>query len=130
MGLLLAVVVTAANVHDTAPLADLLNRAKDVGWVIQRAKVDGIYVGPKVEEASRAFGIDFEVTMKPANRTGTPFIPLPLRWKVEATNGTNTNRYRRLTRNLEASLQAAEDALLIASVRRVLNLYNRFEGET
>lgn len=116
--------------HDTVPLADLLNRAQEAGWAIRRAKVDGIYVGPKVEEASKTFGVDFQVTMKPANQIGKAFIPLPLRWKVEATNGTNTNRYRRLTRNLETSPKAAEDTLFIASVRRVLQIYNRLVGET
>jgi putative transposase len=130
MGLVLAVVVTAANVSDPAAVADLLFKSQEAGWNIQRAKVDGIYKGSKIEEASKAFNVDFEMTIKPANQVGKPFIPLPLRWKVEATNGTNTNRYRRLTRNWEASPKAAEDAVLIASVRRVLKIYNRTFYET
>jgi putative transposase len=50
---------------------------------------------------------------------------LPLRWRIEATFGTATNRYRRLTRNLEQYAQYAENAYEIASFRRVLRVYAR-----
>ena len=39
--------------------------------------------------------------------------------------GTLTNRYRRLTRNLEQSPQAAEDAVEIANFHRVLRAHSR-----
>ena len=38
------------------------------------------------------------------------FKPLPLRWRIEATFGTLSNRWHRLTRNLEQSPAAAGDA--------------------
>jgi len=50
---------------------------------------------------------------------------LPLRWRIEATFGTATNRYRRLTRNLEQYARYAENAYEIASCRRVLRVYAR-----
>ena len=55
----------------------------------------------------------------------TGFTPLPLRWRIEATFGTATNRYRCLTRNLEQYAQYAENAYEIASFRRVLRVYGR-----
>ena len=61
-----------------------------------------------------------------SREAGIPgFKPLPVRWRIEATFGTLTNRYRRLTRNLEQSPAAAEDAVEIANVHRVLRAYCR-----
>ena len=50
---------------------------------------------------------------------------MPLRWRIEATFGTGTNRYRRLTRNLEQHAKSAEDAFELAHFRRVLRVYAR-----
>ncbi len=52
------------------------------------------------------------------------FEPLPLRWRIEATFGTLSNRYRRLTRNLEQSPAAAEDAVSIANCHRLLRAHH------
>jgi putative transposase len=129
-GFVLAVIVTAANVHDAAAVGALLQAASDLGWSIKRIKVDGVYIGQRANEAARNHNVDFEVTMKPANRVGKAFVPLPLRWRVEATLGTLTNRYRRLTRNLEASFKAAQDVVKIANIRRILRIFNRFDVAT
>jgi hypothetical protein len=51
--------------------------------------------------------------------------PLPVRWRIEATFGTLTNRYRRLTRNLEQSGEAAESVIEMANLRRVLRVLTR-----
>ena len=48
------------------------------------------------------------------------FKPLPVRWRIEGTFGTLTNRYHRLTRNLEQSTTAAEDAVTIANCHRLI----------
>ena len=41
-----------------------------------------------------------------SREAGIPGFKLPpVRWRIEATFGTLTNRYRRLTRNLEAEVQ-------------------------
>jgi hypothetical protein len=45
--------------------------------------------------------------------------PLPLRWRIERTIGTQTNRYRRQTWNLEQS-PAAEHAVEVANFHRAL----------
>jgi putative transposase len=42
LGFVLAVLVTAANVHDTAAAGPLLDRAAANGWAPQRAKADGM----------------------------------------------------------------------------------------
>ena len=123
LGFLLAVLVTAANVHDTAAAEPLLDRAAENGCAPERVKVDGIYVGPRMAAAAERHDVDVQVSSKGRGVKG--FQPLPLRWRIEATFGTQTNRYRRLTRHLEQSHKAAEDAVEIANFHRVLRAYSR-----
>ena len=125
LGFVLAVLVTAANVHDTQPVAALLALAAQGGWTIERVKVDGIYIGPRMAQAATDHGVDVQVTTRDANVKG--FKPLPLRWRIEATFGTLANRWRRLTRNLEQSPAAAEDGVTIANCHRLLRAYHRPE---
>ncbi len=66
-----------------------------------------------------------QVTARDADANG--FQPLPLRWRIEATCGTPSNRWHRLTRNLEQSPAAAEDAVAIANCHRLLRAYHRPE---
>ena len=123
LGFVLAVLVTAANAHDTQPVSALLDRAAGDGWTVERLKVDGIYIGPRMARAAAEHGVDVQVTTREPATKG--FKPLPLRWRVEATFGTLCNRWHRLTRNLEQSPAAAEDAVKIANCHRLLRAYNR-----
>jgi putative transposase len=125
LGFVLAVLVTAANVHDTQPVAALLALAAQGGWTIERVKVDGIYIGPRMAQAAQDHGVDVQVTTRDADVKG--FKPLPLRWRIEATFGTLANRWHRLTRNLEQSSAAAEDGVAIANCHRLLRAYHRPE---
>jgi putative transposase len=125
LGFVLAVLVTAANVHDTQPVAALLALAAQGGWSVERVKVDGIYVGPRMAQAAAEHGVDVQVTTRERDEKG--FRPLPLRWRIEATFGTLSNRWHRLTRNLEQSPAAAEDAISIANCHRLLRAYHRSE---
>src|SRR5215213_2688639 len=123
LGLVPAVLVTAADLHDTAAAAVLLDRAAADGWAPQRLEADGIYVGARMAAAAERHALDVQVTSREPGAKG--FKPPPLRWRIEATFGTQTNRYRRLTRNLEQSPTAAEDAVAIANCHRVLRAYTR-----
>lgn len=125
LGFVLAALVTAANVHDTKPVGALLALAAQNDWSVERVKVDGIYIGPRVAQAAQDHGVDVQVTTRDADVKG--FRPLPLRWRIEATFGTLSNRYHRLTRNLEQSPAAAEDAVSIANCHRLLRAYHRPE---
>jgi putative transposase len=138
LGFVLGVLVTSANVHDTAAAGLLLDRvAQDGwtpdqikvdgiyigGWTPDQIKVDGIYIGPRIAAAAQRHDVEVQVSSRPPEASG--FTPLPLRWRIEATFGTQTNRYRRLTRNLEQSPKAAEDAVELANFHRVLRAYSR-----
>lgn len=124
-GFVLAVFVTAASLHDTRGLAPLLERATAAGWTLRRVKVDGIYLGPTVDETSVSHRVDIQVSQRDPGTKG--FEPLPIRWRIEATFGTLSNRHRRLTRHLEQSAAAAENVVEIANLRRVLRAITRPE---
>ena len=126
-GFVLAVLVSAANLHDTHGLALLLARAAEAGWNLEQVKVDGIYTGPTVRAAAERHGVDVQVSLR--DPAAGSFVPLPVRWRIEATFGTLTNRYRRLTRNLEQSQDAAENLVELANLRRVLRVLNRSPQE-
>lgn len=123
LGFVLAVLVTPANTHDTAPVGQLLDRAAAAGWAPKRVKVDGIYTGERMDAAAVRHDLAVEVVTKPIDTPG--FMPLPLRWRIEATFGTHTNRYRRLTRNLEQDAPASENAVEIVNCHRLLKAYVR-----
>jgi len=123
LGFVLAVVVTAANVHDTAAAGPLLDKAAAAGWHPKRVNVDGIYTGERMDAAVKPHGLDVQISSKPADMAG--FVPLPLRWRIERTFGIHTNGYRRLTRNLEQDATAAENAVEMANFHRVLKAYGR-----
>jgi putative transposase len=122
-GFVLAVFISAANLHDTLGLAPLLERAGEAGWNLERVKVDGIYTGPTVGAAAERHGVEVQVSARDPAACG--FAPLPLRWRIEATFGTLSNRHRRLTRNLEQSADAAENLVEIANLRRILRVFTR-----
>lgn len=125
LGFILAVSVTAANIHDTKEVDTLLNRAEENGYNVKQIKVDGIYVGPTVDAAAERHGVDFQVTTRESEVRPQGFKPLPLRWRIEATFGTLSNRYRRLARNWEESSKNAEDAVEVANCHRLIRNYGR-----
>jgi putative transposase len=126
-GFVLAVLVSTANLHDTHGLAPLLERAGEAGWDLRRIKVDAIYAGPTIRAAADRHRVDVQVSVRDPVARG--FAPLPVRWRIEATFGTLTNRHRRLTRNLEQSADAAENIVEIANLRRVLRVLSRSAQE-
>ena len=57
LGFVLAVLVSAANLHDTHGLEPLLERAAEAGWDLRRVKVDAIYTGPVVRAAAERHAV-------------------------------------------------------------------------
>jgi transposase-like protein len=80
------VLVTAANVHDTAAAGMLLDRAAQDDWTPEQIKVDGIYSGPRVAAAAQRHDVDVQVSPRAPEAKG--FTLLPLRWRIGATFGT------------------------------------------
>jgi transposase len=84
LGLLLAVLVTAAGVQDSVAGTRLLDQAAVGHPGIRKVWVDGGYRQHLVEHAAR-LGIDMEIVGRTPRARG--FTPIPKRWSVERTLG-------------------------------------------
>jgi putative transposase len=122
-GLLMGVLVTAANVHDSKALIPLVDAVREKHPSIVRVVADSAYAGTELADAMRERGIVLQIAAKPAGTSG--FVPIPVRWRVEAVNGILANGYRRLAKHWEGGFRAAEDFTKLASVRRMLNIIHR-----
>ncbi|WP_373688192.1 IS5 family transposase [Actinoplanes aureus] len=122
LGLLLAVVVTAASVSDSAAGKGLLTMLAADHPAVSEVWVDGGYQNSVLRHGAR-LGIDVEVVLRPSSVKG--FHVLPRRWVVERTLGW-LMQHRRLARDYEALPQRypircplrGSDALLTGLLRR------------
>jgi transposase len=107
IGLILAVLVTAASVQDSVAGTHLLDQVAAEHPRVRKVWVDGGYRQYLVEHAA-ALGIDMEITQRrPGNRG---FTPIPKRWAVERTYGW-LMLHRRLARDYE-TLPARSEAMI------------------
>uniref|UniRef100_UPI003F49838C IS5 family transposase n=1 Tax=Nonomuraea sp. CA-252377 TaxID=3240003 RepID=UPI003F49838C len=112
LGLLLAVLVTAAGLSDSAAGLPLLRQVAAAQPTITKASADSAYRTTVIEGAA-ALGIDVEVVRRdPATRG---FTPLPRRWVAERTIGWLMLR-RRLVRDYEARPDRSEAMIHVAMI--------------
>jgi transposase len=97
LGLVLAVIVTAASVHDTAGGKLLLDDLAAAHPSVSKVWADGGYQNSVLNHGAR-LGIDVEVVQRPRTKG---FEPLPKRWVIERTFGW-LMQHRRLARDYEA----------------------------
>lgn len=121
LGILMAVVVTAANISEAQGLKLLLERVQCLGLNLEHfflLYVDGGYHGePLVRWVMDKFGLILEKVFRPKGHRG--FTPLPRRWVVERTFGW-FYWCRRLSRDYEYTTKSAEAWLYLASIRILL----------
>ncbi|MEZ0095215.1 IS5 family transposase [Streptacidiphilus sp. EB129] len=98
-GLLLEVVVTAANVHDSKAAPELIEAfMAEPGRLLKLVWADTAYQGPALAQAFARHGVQVEVVKRPDGSTG--FVAVARRWVVERTLGW-LSRARRLNRDHE-----------------------------
>lgn len=98
LGLVIAVTVVAASVHDNAVGIALLDQvAVAAGGSVSKALVDQGFKNQVVTHGA-ALGIDVEIVRRNPEERG--FVPQPKRWRVEQTFGTLI-LHRRLVRDYE-----------------------------
>lgn len=115
LGLILAVVVTAANVQDRDVVPIVLREVRYTVPTLQNVLVDGAYRGAVVDAASAETGIGIEVVDR--NRDGPPgFVVLPKRWVVERTFGW-LNRERRLAKEYDRNPESTRAWIHVAALR-------------
>jgi transposase len=111
IGLIIAVVVTAASVTDNVIGKRLLDKVTVAVPTVTKAWVDA---GFKDDVAIHGalLGVDVEVVSRADGEKG--FRPLPFRWVVEQVNGT-LMLHRRLVRDYEIKTESAESMVYWAS---------------
>ncbi len=98
LGLVITVVVLAANTHDNAVGIMLLDQVADhVGGTVRKALVDQ---GFKNQVAIHGVGLGIDVEIVARNPQDRGFVPQPKRWRVEQTYGILIP-HRRLVRDNE-----------------------------
>ena len=123
LGLLLAVIVTAASVSDNAIGVDLLNQATTTYPTLAKVWVDAGFKTTVIEHGA-ALGVDVETVTKDPQVKG--FSVTKRRWVVERTIGWLMH-HRRLARDYEALPATSATMIQIAMID---NLSRRLTDET
>ncbi|WP_079408479.1 IS5 family transposase [Streptomyces sp. 3211] len=110
LGLLLTVLVTAANVQDSVAGTRLIDQVAAEHPTVRKVWVDGGYRQHLVEHAA-ALGINMEISARKPGTRG--FTPIPKRWAVERTYGW-LMLHRRLARDYETLPQRSEALVNLA----------------
>src|SRR5215475_7336088 len=114
LGLLLALVVTAASMSDPAGARLLLARRGGAGKKLRLIWVDGTYRGQLVAWVSQHLRFVLRVTLRPEGANG--FVLLPRRWVVERTLAWR-NQSRRLSKDYERLPQSSEAMIYLSMTR-------------
>jgi putative transposase len=121
LGLLLAVVVTAASLQDRDGARRLLARMNGARKKLRKIWVDGGYRGQLLDWVAAHRRCHLQPVLRPDGHKG--FTLLPHRWVV-APRGYPTfawlNHHRRLSKDYERIMQTSETLIYIAMIRIML----------
>ena len=117
MGLLLAVVVTAASTSDPAGARLLLTRLGGAGKKLRKVWVDGTYRGTLMTWVAERCRFRLQAVLRAEEQKG--FVVLPRRWVVERTFAW-LSQCRRLSKDYEGSISSSEAMIQIAMIRLML----------
>ena len=123
LGLLLHLVVTPANVSDTAGAVQLLGhlrRGRGVAKKLRRLWVDGGYFNAAKDKAKKQ---RLELCVVERDKEQKCFKPLPKRWVIERTFAW-LGKCRRLVRDYETTTQSSHAFILLAMIRIMLNRFS------
>lgn len=118
MGLLLAVVVHAANTHDSKGASDVIALLRGRFSRLVKIIADGGYRGELIEHTKTAFGWILEVILRKDD--SRKFAVIPKRWVVERTFAWFES-YRRLSKDFEFNTDTSEAMIQLAMIKLMLN---------
>lgn len=121
LGLVLAVLVTAANLPDRDGARRLAGACKAFPR-LRKIWVDGSYTGDVKALYQEEHQIDFEIVEKPAAQKG--FVVSPKRWVVERSFAW-LGWYRELSRDYEYCPRHSESMIKLAQIHRMLGRLER-----
>jgi putative transposase len=111
LGLLLVVVVHAANIQDRDGAKLVLAKLAGKFWRLKLIWADGGYAGQLIEWARQLGRWVLEIVKRSDDVTG--FVVLPKRWIVERTFSW-LGRYRRLSKDYETLPESSESVIYLA----------------
>ena len=113
LGLLLIIIVHAANIQDRDGAPDLLKAVGKKFPCLRHIFADGGYAGDKLRQA---MGDEWtlEIVKRPNKAKG--FVLLPKRWVVERTFAW-LGRCRRLAKDWERTIESSTAWALVANIR-------------
>ena len=117
-GLLLGVVVHAAEIQDANGLRNLLERVKPLYNWLRTVVADSIYNRLAALLACFLAGLVLIIIRRVADSIG--FVVLPRRWVVERSLGW-LGRWRRLSKDYEALPEISEAMITRAMIRLILH---------
>ena len=118
LGLLLVVVVHAANVHDSKAAQEVLSRLRGRFNRLSKIFADGGYRGELVDNVKKIFGWILDIVLRSDHEKA--FVVLPKRWVVERTFSWFES-YRRLSKDYEYSTETSETMIQLVMIRLMLN---------
>lgn len=118
MGLLLVVVVHAANIHDSKAAKEVIWRLSGKFNRLVTIFADGGYRGELIDKVKNSFGWLISIVLRTDKATN--FQVLPKRWVVERTFAWFES-YRRLSKDYEYKTDTSETMIQLAMVRLMLN---------
>jgi len=118
-GFLLAVMVTAAHVHDSKAALLLARVLKELLCGIGTIVADGGYRGEIIGQVKKRFGYILQIVMRSDDKK-TGFKPTHKRWVVERTFSWFDDD-RRLCRNYELLLETSEEMVKLSAIKLLLN---------
>jgi putative transposase len=118
LGLLLGVIVHAADIQDADRAWDLLNKVKHLYCWLKVVFADSIYNRVAVLLACFLLGLTLIIVRRTAGTTG--FVVIPRRWVVERTLGW-LGRWRRLSKDYEELPEVSEAMVTLAMIRLMLH---------
>lgn len=118
IGLLLAVVVHAADIQDRDGAKLVLRKLRRGFPRLQRIWADGGYAGALVAWAETVGQWILDIVKRPRDQKG--FVILPRRWVVERTFGW-FGKYRRLSKDYETLPESSEAMIHIAMINLMIH---------
>jgi putative transposase len=121
MGLLLVVLVHAANTHDSQAAKIVIDKLTGRFNRLTKIFADGGYRGELIEYVKRMYGWVIEIVLRTDKEK--KFEVLPKRWVVERTFSWFES-YRRLSKDYEYHTDTSETMIQLAMIRLMLNRIN------
>lgn len=118
MGLILAVLVSAANCHDGMEGIKVIGKIKDLLYRLKIVFADGTYKGSFEEFVQELLKAEVEISSRPPSEKG--FVPVKIRWVVERTFGW-LNFFRRLSSDYEKTVESSAAWILLANCQIILS---------